>query len=81
MQALKSARFCFDQSGLEWIFGKFLNHTQAFFTKKPRKSGQKPGFENQKRAEETEGIFSKRHFFGIFCPFLGDLRKFVRTKV
>lgn len=35
---------------LEDVYGRFLR-------KKPKKSGQKPGFENQKWAEKIGGIF------------------------
>ena len=41
-----------------------------------KKSGLLPVFENQKWAEKFGGIFWKWHFLGLFCPFLGDLRKF-----
>lgn len=38
-------------------FEKFLSVYGQFSRKKPRKSGQKPGFENQKWAEKFVGIF------------------------
>lgn len=38
-------------------FEKFFERVRTIFSKKPRKSGQKPGFENQKWAEKFVGIF------------------------
>jgi hypothetical protein len=39
------------------LLKKFLSVYGQFSRKKPRKSGQKPGFENQKWAEKFVGIF------------------------
>jgi hypothetical protein len=46
-----------------------------------KKSGLLAKSADQKWAEKLRGIFSKRHFFGVFCPFLGDLRQFACEKV
>ena len=43
--------------GQKPTFEKFLSVYGQFYRKKPRKSGQKPGFENQKWAEKFGGIF------------------------
>ena len=50
--------------------------TDNFSLKKPKKSGQKPGFEKQKWAEKVGCIFWKWHFLGVFCPKMADLRQF-----
>ncbi len=47
----------FDGFGLKPTFEKNFERVRTIFYKKPRKSGQKPGFENQKWAEKFEGIF------------------------
>lgn len=44
----------------KWALTKFegiFERVRTIFLKKPRKSGQKPGFENQKWAEKFGGIF------------------------
>lgn len=44
--------------GQKPTFEKIFERVRTIFLrKKPRKSGQKPGFENQKWAEKFEGIF------------------------
>lgn len=43
--------------GQKPTFEKIFERVRTIFLKKPRKSGQKPGFENQKWAEKFGGIF------------------------
>ena len=43
--------------GRKPTFEKIFERVRTIFLKKPRKSGQKPGFENQKWAEKFGGIF------------------------
>lgn len=47
----------FDGFGQKPTFEKIFERVRTIFLKKPRKSGQKPGFENQKWAEKFGGIF------------------------
>lgn len=61
--------FILTKVGLDEFWVNFEACTGNFYEKKPKKSGQKPGFENQKWAEKMEGVFSKRHFLGYFRPF------------
>lgn len=43
--------------GRKPTFEKIFERVRTIFLKKPRKSGQNPGFENQKWAEKFGGIF------------------------
>ena len=47
----------FGEFGRKPTFEKIFERVRTIFLKKPRKSGQKPGFENQKWAEKFGGIF------------------------
>lgn len=48
---------CLTDLGKSPLLKNFLSVYGQFSIKKPRKSGKKPGFENQKWAEKFEGIF------------------------
>ena len=62
-------QFHFSKSGIWSVFEKFLSLYGRFGQLLAKKSGLLAKSADQKWAEKLRGIFSKRHFFGLFYPF------------
>lgn len=68
--------FILAKVGLDKFLGIFEACTDKNHEKSPEKVGKWPNPEDKSGQKNSDAFSQKRHFLGLFCPFLGDLRQF-----